>query len=79
METDCQAVECSDIQVRFMQNGFKSEGWVLTNRAGWRHNKGGVDTKKIKQDKDTQTFKTNDNKKRGTERKSKTKINQNLE
>lgn len=26
-----------------MQNGVKSEGWLLTDRASWRHDNGGVD------------------------------------
>lgn len=26
-----------------MQNGVKSEGWLLTDGASWRHNNGGVD------------------------------------
>lgn len=29
-----------------MQDGIKSEGWVLTDRASWRHNNGRVDTQK---------------------------------
>lgn len=29
-----------------MQNGVKSEGWLLTDGASWRHNNGGVDTQK---------------------------------
>lgn len=44
MVTDCQAVKCNRVYEDGMQDGIKSEGWVLTHRASWRHNNGGVDT-----------------------------------
>lgn len=55
MVIDCQAVKYSSVYGEGMQDGIKSEGWVLTDRASWRHNNGGVDTqnKQIK----TQTHK----------------------
>lgn len=60
---DCQAVKCSSEYGEGMQDGIKSEGWVLTDRASWRHNNGGVDTQKeqiktykhIKQEKGNKT------------------------
>lgn len=55
MVTDSQAVKSSSVYEEGMQDGVKSEGWVLTHGAGWRHNNGGVDTQK-KQIK-TQTHK----------------------
>lgn len=46
MAFDCQAVERSRGHGESMQDGIKSEGWVLTNGASWRHNNEGVDTQK---------------------------------
>lgn len=43
---DCQAAQSSGVYGQCMQNGLKSEGWLLTDRASWRHNNGGVDTQK---------------------------------
>lgn len=59
MVIDCQAVGCSCVYGACMQDGIKSEGWVLTDRASWRHNNGRVDTQKkqIKTDTHTQTHK----------------------
>lgn len=46
MAIDCQAVQSSGVYGEGMQDGLKSEGWLLTDRASWRHNNGGVDTQK---------------------------------
>lgn len=55
MVSDSQAVKCNRVYGEGMQHGIKSEGWVLTDGASWKHDNGGVDTQK-KQIK-TQTHK----------------------
>lgn len=49
-----------------MQDEIKSEGWVLTDRASWRYNNGGVDTRKEKIKTKTHKHKTREEKAKQT-------------